>query len=67
MLHQLVVNLTQSNYEAMHKAANRREDTLTDTVNRALAVYETITALEADGGVIHVQMPSGTNLRLLII
>lgn len=66
-MEKLTVNLTDTNAKAMRTAAERRGDTLTDTVNRALAVYETVTALEADGGVLHVQMPDGTDLRLLII
>lgn len=66
-MEQLVVNLTEASAKAMRKAAERRGDSLTDTVNRALAVYETVTALEADGAVLHAQMPDGADLRLLII
>lgn len=66
-MEQLIVNLTDANAKAMRTAAERCGHDLTDTVNRALAVYETITALEADGGVVHAQMPDGADLRLLII
>lgn len=66
-MEQLIVNLTEANRKALIAAAGLRGDTLTDTVNRALAVYEKVTALEADGAVLHAQMPDGSDLRLLII
>ncbi len=48
-LTRLTVNLTQKSAEAMEHAAELNRDTKTDTVNRALQVYDYICTKQAEG------------------
>ena len=62
-LTRLTVNLTPRAAAAMDAAAERLGDTKTDTVNRALIIYESLTRLEVGDGLLFTRK-EGEPIRL---
>lgn len=53
----LRVYLTPNSEQALHAAADRTGDTQTDTLNRALQVYDLLTQAVDEGARVFVQHP----------
>lgn len=63
----LTVNLIEKASKALRSAAEPTGDTETDTVNRALQVYDYIMQLQARGGASLVQDEDGNVAKLSIL
>jgi len=62
-LDRITVNLIPKASRALASAMGRNGDSKTDTVNRALQLYEFVTRLEAEGGTLYVRGQDGTELE----
>jgi hypothetical protein len=65
-LERVTVNLTPRAWNALEEAVQRTGDTKTDTINRALQVYNYIEEIMHSGGAVIVQDRNGKPERLRI-
>ncbi|MEV4625566.1 hypothetical protein AB0J90_04670 [Micromonospora sp. NPDC049523] len=62
------VNLTPRAVDALGSACGRTRDTKTDTINRALVVYDLVLELmERDGGYLTLRNPDGSTERVHLL
>lgn len=66
-LTRLTVNLTPKAADALAAAASRERDSRTDTVNRALIVYDMITREKASGVRVKLESNDGSLHELVIL
>lgn len=62
----VTVNLTPRAWHALEATVQRTGDTKTETINRALQVYNYLDELMHSGGAVYVQDPHGKPERLKI-
>lgn len=62
----VTVNLTPRAWHALEATVQRTGDTKTETINRALQVYNYLDELMHSGGAVYVQDPNGKPERLKI-
>lgn len=65
-LERVTVNLTPRAGHALEATVQRTGDTKTETINRALQVYNYLDELMHSGGAVYVQDPNGKPERLKI-
>jgi hypothetical protein len=65
-LERVTVNLTPRTSNALEDAIQRTGDTETDTINRAIQVYNYLEEIMHSGGAVYVQDPTGKPERLKI-
>lgn len=61
------VNFVPRAVDALNAAAERNRDTRTDTLNRAIQVYDVVTREIADGGQLMIKRPDGTIYAVRLI
>ncbi|MDQ3762358.1 MAG: hypothetical protein M3460_11950 [Actinomycetota bacterium] len=65
-LERVTVNLTPRAWNALEATVQRTGDSKTDTINRALQVYNYLDEIMHSGGAVYVQDPNGKPERLKI-
>jgi hypothetical protein len=65
-LERVTVNLTPRAWHALEATVHRTGDTKTETINRALQIYNYLDELMHSGGAVYVQDPNGKPERLKI-
>jgi hypothetical protein len=63
----ITFNVTVRAVAAVAATAQRLGVSKTDVLNRAAILYDKVTEMEAQGGIIHVQMPGGSTYRLMLV
>lgn len=65
-LTRLTINLTRRAVDALDRAATKTGDSRTDTVNRALVVYATVTEFATQDGQIRMLHSDGTTVTVVV-
>lgn len=66
MLERVTVNLTPRARTALENTVQRSGDSKTDTINRALQLYNYLDEVMHSGGAVYVQDPNGKPERLKV-
>lgn len=64
-MEQITVNLTPRSQQALAEAVERSGDSETDTVNRALQIYNYLDELWRNDGAVYVRQQAGAELERL--
>ena len=64
-LERVTVNLTARACQALQRVSDRSGDTRTDSINRAIQIYDYLDDITSRGGAIYVREPESTELQLV--